>query len=62
MNELKNTTAMVKEILTTDVRARNSDSILYLRVIEAVGKSKGMDINRIPVAAYLLNMGLWGFP
>lgn len=62
MNELRNTTALVKEILTTDVRARNSDSFLYLRVIDAIGKTKGIDINRIPVAAFLLNIGLWGFP
>lgn len=62
MNELRNTTALVKEILTTDVRARNSDSFLYFRVIDAIGKTKGIDINRIPVAAFLLNIGLWGFP
>lgn len=62
MDDLKNIKALVKSILEKDERARNSDSFLYFRVIEAVGKSKGFDINRIPVAAYLLNMGLWGFP
>ena len=62
MKELRNTTALVKEILTMDERARNSDSFLYFRVIEAIGKRNGVNINRISVAAFLLNMGLWGFP
>ena len=62
MKELRNTTALVKEILTTDERARNSDSFLYFRVIENIGKRNGLDIDKISVAAFLLNMGLWGFP
>ena len=62
MQDLKNIKALVKTILENDERARNSDSFLYFRVIEAVGKSKGFDLNQIPVTAFLLNMGLWGFP
>ena len=62
MLDLKNTTALVKEILTTDERARNSDSFLYFRVIENIGKRNGQNIDEISVAAFLLNMGLWGFP
>lgn len=62
MKELRNITALVKEILTSDERARNSDSFLYFRVIETIGKRNGVDTNKIPVAAFLLNMGLWGFP
>jgi hypothetical protein len=62
LKELRNTTALVKEILTEDERARNSDSFLYFRVIETIGKRNGMNINKISVAAFLLNMGLWGFP
>ena len=62
MKELRNTTALVKEILTTDERARNSDSFLYFRVIETIGKRNGMNIDGISVAAFLLNMGMWGFP
>jgi uncharacterized membrane protein len=62
MQDLKNIKTLVNTILEKDERARNSDSFLYFRVIEAVGKSKGMNIHRIPVAAYLLNMGAWGFP
>lgn len=62
MDELRNITELVKEILTRDEKARNSDSFLYFRVIETISKRNGMDINSISVAAYLLNMGLWGFP
>lgn len=62
MQDLKNIKALVKTILENDERARNSDSFLYFRVIEAVGKSKGIDLNRIPVTVYLLNMAAWGFP
>ena len=62
MKDLKNIKALVKTILENDERARNSDSFLYFRVIEAVGKLKGIDMNQIPVTVYLLNMAAWGFP
>ena len=62
MQDLKNIKALVKTILENDERARNSDSFLYFRVIEAVGNSKGIDMNQIPVTVYLLNMAAWGFP
>lgn len=62
MQDLKNIKTLVKTILENDERARNSDSFLYFRVIEAVGKIKGIDMNRIPVTVYLLNMAAWGFP
>lgn len=62
MQDLKNIKALVKTILENDERARNSDSFLYFRVIEAIGNRKGIDLNRIPVTVYLLNMAAWGFP
>lgn len=34
MNELKTTAALVKHILETNPQARNSDSFLYLKVIQ----------------------------
>jgi len=34
MNEIKNTTKIVKEILTESEAARNSDTVLYIRVCE----------------------------
>lgn len=60
--ELKNTTAIVKEILEHDERARNSDSFLYFKVIGRVGHENGIDITFVSVAAFLLNMSEWGFP
>ena len=62
MQDLKNIKALVKTILENDERARNSDSFLYFRVIDAIGAEKGLDLNRIPVTVYLLNMAAWGFP
>ena len=62
MNDLKNTTKLVKAILEQDERARNSDSFLYFRIIGVIGLDKGIDMNMVPVTAFLLNMSEWGFP
>ena len=60
--ELITTTRLVKAILEQDERARNSDSFLYFRVLGVLGLDKGIDINRVPIALFLLNMKEWGFP
>ena len=62
ISELLTTTALVKEILLQDERARNSDSFLYFRVLGVLALDKGIDINRVPVTAFLLKMAEWGFP
>lgn len=62
MNELKNTTALVKSILEQDKRCRNSDSFLYLKVLSAVGKQKGIDLEKMSVPYFLLNLHGAGFP
>ena len=36
MNELKNVSALVKNILEDDERARNTDNYLYLKVLENI--------------------------
>lgn len=46
MFDLKNTTALVRSILTHDEKCRNSDSFLYLKVLTEVGKQKGIDIEK----------------
>ena len=61
-SELITTTALVKEILLQDEKARNSDSFLYFRVLGVLALEKEIDINRIPITAFLLNMAEWGFP
>lgn len=62
MNELKNTTALVKSILEQDKRCRNSDSFLYLKVLCTVGKQKGIDLEKMSVPYFLLNLHGAGFP
>ena len=56
MKELNATKQLVTSILERDERARNSDSFLYLRVISYIADKNGIDLNRVPVTEFLLNM------
>lgn len=60
--ELINTTKVVKTLLEDDPQTRNSDSYLYLKVLGVVEKEKNININRVPVKDFLINMNKWGFP
>lgn len=60
--ELRNTTALVKDILEQDQKARNSDSFLYFQVLKRLGKEKDLDLDYVSVTVFLLNMAEWGFP
>lgn len=60
--ELKTTKALVKAILEQYPKARNSDSFLYLKVLGVLADKEGMDMGRIPVTTFLLNMSAWNFP
>jgi hypothetical protein len=62
VNKLIQTQKLVKIILESDEKARNSDSFLYFRVLNVLGKEKGLDMDCIPVTAFLLKMKEWGFP
>lgn len=62
MNDLKNTTALVKAILEQDKQCRNSDSFLYLKVISVIGNRKGIDIETMSVPYFLLNLQGTAFP
>jgi hypothetical protein len=62
MTDLKTTTALVKAILEQDKQCRNSDSFLYFRVLEIIGKRKGIDINEMSIPYFLLNMSGKDFP
>lgn len=62
MLDLKNTTALVKSILEQDKQCRNSDSLLYLKVLSVVGKQKGIDLEKMSVPYFLLNLHGAGFP
>ena len=60
--KLKNTKALVKSILETDQRARNSDNYLYLRVLNTISAMNGADYADIPVAEFLMNMDRLNVP
>lgn len=62
MSKLKNTKALVKAILEQDQKARNSDSYLYFRVINIIADGNDIDLNGIPVTAFLLEMHKFPFP
>lgn len=62
MTELKNTTRLVKSILETDTQARNSDSILYLRVLERISKERGIHLDFLTVRNFLMSMNVLPFP
>ena len=53
MNELKNTTKLVKAILEEDKQARNSDSHLYLKVLEVIAVHHGYNLKKISVYDFL---------
>lgn len=55
MNCLKTITDLVRALLEEDVRCRNSDSFLYLRVLFAYADRHGESLDGMTVADFLLN-------
>ena len=62
MNELKTVTKLVKAILEEDKRSRNSDSFLYLKVLEHIADQKDINLYKISVPVFLCSMNSYGFP
>lgn len=62
MQNIKQTTQLVKAILEQDKRCRNSDSFLYFKVLSVVAERKGVDIDKMTVPYFLLNMHGTVFP
>jgi hypothetical protein len=62
MKDLKTTTALVHSILEEDEKARNSDSYLYLRVLNTVADKEHINLNEIHVIDFLLNLSKSPFP
>lgn len=60
--QLITTTNLVKMILETNPQARNSDSLLYLKVLEHCALQKGIDLEYLSVSAFLTSMNIFGFP
>lgn len=62
MKNIKKTTALVKAILEQSKQARNSDSVLYLKVLLTVGEQKGIDVESMSIPFFLVNLREYGFP
>lgn len=62
MSNLKQTSKIVKSILTDDKRTRNSDSFLYLKVLQHYAELTGKPVQEMSVQDFLLNMGNLGVP
>lgn len=62
MKDLKTTTKLVKSILEVDEQARNSDSILYLRVLERVADEHHIKLDFLTVRHFLTSMNVLPFP
>lgn len=60
--DLKSVANLVKAILVTDPRARNSDSYLYLKVLEHISSHEGYGFKYMTVEYFLENMDYYGFP
>ena len=62
MLNLKRTSVLVEQILREEPQTRNSDSLLYLKVLQHHAAEKNMDLQNISLPLFLLNMGDWGYP
>lgn len=62
MNDFKTTTKLVTSILEENKQARNSDSLLYLKVLERISEERGIHIHGITVPDFLTSMDVLGFP
>lgn len=62
MTELINTTRIVKDLLESNEQCRNSDSSLYLNVLQVVGSERGICPNNMTVEYFWNNRSVMGFP
>lgn len=62
MSDLNTTTKIVRTILEQDKQARNSDSFLYLKVLEYVSEENGVELCGLTVPAFLISRDALGFP
>ena len=62
MENLKTVSALVKNILEHDTKARNTDNHLYLKVLEHYSGLRGIDIRSMPVPVFLKELDNHRFP
>lgn len=60
--ELRTTTELVKQVLETQPKARNSDKFLYYWVCFIFGKRNGLDIHDMSMPWFFLHLSEYGFP
>ena len=53
---IRKTSKLVHEILINEPECRNSDNILYLRVLQIIGQRNGIDVNTMSVPTLLRNL------
>jgi hypothetical protein len=62
MSDLNTTTQIVRNILEVNNHARNSDSYLYLKVLEHVSEKNGIGLEDLTVPEFLTSIDFLGFP
>ena len=62
MYGLKETSKIVKVILEEDQRCRNSDSLLYMKVLEYIDYRDGSSFRYMPLAVFLREMPVLAVP
>lgn len=60
--ELKNTTELVREVLQSHPKARNSDNELYYWVCAIIGHRNGIDVHKMSMPLFFLHLHEYGFP
>jgi hypothetical protein len=62
MKDLRNTTKLVKAILEENEMARNSDSYLYLKVLEHISRREDLGLEYMTVIYFLSNISKMPVP
>ena len=60
--KLKKISDLVHELLINEPACRNSDNILYWRVLQTIGSRNGIDVEKMSVPTLLLHMREYGLP
>lgn len=62
MKDLNSTKALVQSILEKNPQTRNSDSYLYLCVLNVIAEKRNLDLSKLSVPQFLLNLRISPFP
>lgn len=62
LKELMDVSKLVEITLINEPQTRNSDNLLYLRILAVFAEDKGINLKNISVANFLENSKKMGFP